>query len=51
MDELNGAEARAQAQAQTQAQAQAQAIYMQTGDFTRAHEPFAAKERPVLDEN
>jgi enoyl-CoA hydratase/carnithine racemase len=32
-----------------EAEAQAQAICMQTGDFTRAYEAFAAKQRPVFE--
>ena len=32
-----------------EAEAQAQAICMQTGDFTRAYEAFAAKQKPVFE--
>ena len=32
-----------------EAEAQAQAICMQTGDFRRAYEAFAAKEKPVFE--
>jgi len=31
-----------------EAEAQAQAICMQTKDFTRAYEAFAAKQKPVF---
>ena len=34
-----------------EAEAQAQAICMQTQDFTRAYEAFAAKARPVFEGN
>ncbi len=34
-----------------EAEAQAQAISMQTGDFTRAFEAFAAKQKPVFEGN
>lgn len=34
-----------------EAEAQAQAICMQTADFTRAYEAFAAKAKPVFEGN
>jgi enoyl-CoA hydratase/carnithine racemase len=34
-----------------EAEAQAQAICMQTRDFTRAYEAFAAKQKPVFEGN
>ena len=34
-----------------EAEAQAQAICMQTRDFARAYEAFAAKQRPVFEGN
>ena len=34
-----------------EAEAQAQAICMQTGDFRRAYEAFAAKQKPVFEGN
>jgi enoyl-CoA hydratase/carnithine racemase len=34
-----------------EAEAQAQAICMQTGDFKRAYDAFAAKQKPVFEGN